>query len=97
MMVGREWADDNRPRRPSHVASQRTNASLVLLDLESGSYYTLEGSGPEVWELCDGEHQLRSIVAAISDAHHVDPQIVRADVLELLDHLAAEGLVDVAE
>jgi hypothetical protein len=97
MTAERAWADDNRPRRPSHVASQRTDGSLVLLDLESGRYYTLEGSGPEVWELCDGEHELRSIVAAVSATHRVDPQIVRADVLELLDHLAAEGLVDVAE
>jgi hypothetical protein len=97
MTAARPWADDNRPQRTSHVASQRTNGSLVLLDLESGRYYTLEGSGPEVWGLCDGRHPLQSIVATVSGAHDVDPEVVRADVLELLDHLTAEGLLDVAE
>jgi hypothetical protein len=93
----RAWANDSRPRRPPRVASQRTNGAVVLLDLETGRYFTLEGSGPEVWDLCDGQRPLRSIVAIVSDTHRVDPELVRSDVFELLDQLAAEGLVDVTE
>jgi len=88
------WIDASLPRRGANVATQRARDELVLLDLESGRYYTVEGAGDRIWELCDGRHSLADIVATVSEASGADAATVRADTTELLDHLRAEGLID---
>jgi Coenzyme PQQ synthesis protein D (PqqD) len=88
------WTDASRPRRGASVVTQRARDALVLLDLASGRYYTVEGAGDRVWDLCDGQHTLRDIIAAVSDAYGVEVATVRADSIELLEHLQAVGLVD---
>lgn len=88
------WSDESRPRRQPRVAEQRAHDALVLLDLDSGRYYTLEGSGDRIWALCDGEHRLADIVSTMTATYGTDAARVRSDAIELLGRLAAEGLVD---
>ena len=66
----------------------------MLVDLVTGRYYTLEGSGDRVWDLCDGDHSVADIVSTLSAAHSVDEGMVRQDVVELFRRLSAEGLID---
>ncbi len=74
--------------------AQRARDALVLLDLTSGRYYTVGGAGDQVWSLCDGQHTVRDIVAVVSDTYGATPAMVRADSIEILEHLRATGLVD---
>jgi coenzyme PQQ synthesis protein D (PqqD) len=88
-----EWREGSLPRRSDAVAAQRASDVVVLLSLESGRYFGLEGVADRIWELCDGDHTLADIVIAVSSQYHVDPAIVRADAIEFLDQLTAERLV----
>lgn len=88
------WVDTSLPRRGANVVIQRARDELVLLDLETGRYYTLEGAGDRIWDLCDGRHSLADIVITVSEASGADVATVRADTTELLDRLRAEGLID---
>lgn len=82
------------PRRSDAVVEQRASESLVLVQIDSGRYYALDGTGDRIWQLCDGQRTLDEIVAAVSAHYGEDPATVRADAAELLEQLAAEGLVD---
>lgn len=90
----RSWDDRSVPRRSSAVVEQRASESLVLVHIDSGRYYALEGTGDRIWQLCDGRTTLGDIIAAVSTQYGADPATVRADAAELLRELAAEGLID---
>ncbi len=75
------------------VVKQRASTSLVLLDIESGEYYTLNEVGDRVWELCDGSRTIGEVIAAISREYDASEDIVATDVTELLEELVGANLL----
>jgi len=88
------WIESSVPRRSTAVVEQRANDSLVLVHVDTGRYYALEGTGDVIWHLCDGQNTLGHIIATVSSQFGKDARTVRADALELLEELSREGLVD---
>jgi pyrroloquinoline quinone biosynthesis protein D len=86
---------ESRPRRaPSILAKEGPDAeTVILLNPDDGQYYTLEGVGGRVWELCDGTRTVADVVAALCEEYEASPATVEADVLELLSDLESEDLV----
>lgn len=85
------------PTRAEEVAFRVIDGEAVLLHLVNGVYYTLNEVGSMAWELCDGLTSSDAIVTAISEEYQVDADTARGDLRELLDDLAAEGLVTIDE
>jgi hypothetical protein len=83
-----------RPRRVTHVLSQRVAEKLVLLDARSGAYYSLDDVGARVWELCDGTRSVADTISAICDEYAADVTTIEADVLDLLADLSRERLIE---
>ena len=81
------------PRRREGVAAQVVNGEAVLLNLESGEYFSLNPVGSRIWELCDGTRSAAEIVSVICDEYDVAEDVVTADTRELLDELEQEKLV----
>jgi hypothetical protein len=67
--------------------------TTVLLNQQSGEYYTLDEVGSRVWELCDGTRTASEIVAAVAAEYDAPVEVIERDVLELLNDLAADQLV----
>jgi hypothetical protein len=88
------WDGLSVPRKRPAVATQRAQDRLVLLDLETGRYFTLEGAGDRMWELSDGRRSIEDIAAAVIAAFGADPAVVRDDAVELFTQLSREGLID---
>ena len=72
----------------------RAGDSALLLDPASGNYFSLTDVGARIWELCDGEHTLDEIADELAGEYDAPAETIRADARELLDELAAEGLVN---
>lgn len=83
---------DTRPRRREGVVGQEAGESLVLLDVDSGLYFSLDEVGYRIWSLCDGR-TVGEIVDAICGEYDVDRARVESDALDLLRELSAEALV----
>jgi coenzyme PQQ synthesis protein D (PqqD) len=83
-----------RPRRKDHVIARNGEHELMLLDVESGCYYTLNEVGGRIWELCDGSWTVAEIVATLSAEYEAPSETVRVDVLELLTDLERERLLE---
>ena len=82
-----------RPVRQSRVVFTRSGESALLLDPDSGNYFSLTEVGARIWELCDGEHTLDEIAGALAGEYDAAPETIQADARELLAELAAEGLL----
>ncbi len=69
------------------------DGEAVLLNLETGAYFTLNRAGTVTWELFDGARTLDQIHSAICERFEVGEEISRQDLLSLVDHLSQEGLI----
>jgi hypothetical protein len=87
---------ENCPTRAERVLAQPSVATLILLNPESGQYYTLDEVGARIWELCDGSRQVTDLVSTIHAEFDAPVATIQADVLELLDDLARDKLVAVS-
>jgi Coenzyme PQQ synthesis protein D (PqqD) len=81
------------PFRSDQVLVQESSGTLVLLNLESGKYYSLDEVGGRVWELSDGIRTVEDIVIQLCQEYDQSAEIVRTDVLELLQDLADERII----
>ncbi len=79
--------------RRDRVVVQQVEGESVLLDIDSGEYFSLNSVGGRVWELADGTHSVGAIIDTICAEYDVDPEIASRDTGELIDNLAGVGLV----
>jgi coenzyme PQQ synthesis protein D (PqqD) len=84
---------DIRPLRANGILAQRNADSLILLNPDSGQYFTLDEVGARVWELCDGSHPVAEVVSTLHAEYDAPVKSIQTDVLELLEDLAREQLV----
>jgi hypothetical protein len=81
------------PIAGDHVITQAASDALILFHLESGEYYSLDGVGRSVWQLCDGGHSVAQIVSDLCGEYDAPRASIHADALDLLSMLEGEGLI----
>jgi hypothetical protein len=84
---------DSRPRRADEILVQQAGGSHVLLDPESGEYYTLNEVGARIWALADGSRTVEEIAATLAAEYDAPDKAIRTDVLAVLGELERERLV----
>ncbi|MFC1851991.1 PqqD family protein [candidate division CSSED10-310 bacterium] len=91
--MNREEALKKVYSRSHDVPWQMIDDGIVLLELTSGHYYTLNDVGARIWELLDGEKNIDLITTTLNDEFDAPPETMLLDILELMDQLEKEGLV----
>ena len=76
-----------------HVAHERLDDEVVVINLETGAYYALDGPAADCWTLLSAGTSIDRTVDTLAERHGADPNVVRADVDALAAELVAEGLV----
>ena len=84
----------DRPARASTTAAEKTADDCFVLDLDSGSYYSLGEVGGFVWERLDGESELGAIVDSVAASFEVGRHEAKSDVLEFVAGLGQLGLLE---
>ena len=69
------------------------DGEAILLNLETGAYFTLNRVGTTAWELFNGERTLVEVHSAICECFDVSVDVARKDLLSLVKHLDQEGLI----
>lgn len=82
--------------RSPDVPSRAVDGKGILVDLESGYYFSLNRTGQFIWEQFDGEKSLHDIVLLMVKHFEVDEETCLKDCIELADRLAADSLVTAA-
>ncbi len=78
---------------PTDVLSRELDGEAVLLDLRSGRYFGLNGTGARVWALLKDGHERPQIADSLVEEFEVDLQRARADVDAFCRDLADRGLI----
>lgn len=70
---------------------------LVILNLDSGFYFTVSGIGPVIWHLLDRKYTVDAMIQAIVQKYGIEEPIVRTEVENFIGKLMAEDLLGAAQ
>ena len=79
------------------VLARELQGQLVVLNLDSETYFGLDSVGTRFWTVLTSTPSVRAAVDLLRDEFDVDPADLEADVCDLIDRLKEEGLVDVVD
>jgi Coenzyme PQQ synthesis protein D (PqqD) len=89
---------DERPdaalRQSPDVVSNRLGEGGVVVNLRTNRIFELNATGMRAWELIGERHALQEIARRLQDEFAGEPDRVRAELQQLLEDLAREGLID---
>jgi hypothetical protein len=79
------------------VVAAEVGDSVVLLDTESGIYFTLEPGGAQIWEMLSAGTCEDEIYRRLLAEYDVEPEELRNDISELLSVLLEKGLARIGD
>jgi hypothetical protein len=79
--------------KPDEVAAKVIDGEAVLINLATGVYYSMRGSGAYVWSQLESGSSVARLSASLADRYGIDSERARQDVGHLVDELRAEGLI----
>jgi hypothetical protein len=80
---------------PSAILAREVGGETVLLNLDSGMYFGLDSVGTDVWRLLGTGVSLAQAATHLIEQYDVERAVLEADLLRLVNELAAGGLVTV--
>ncbi|MCB9103885.1 MAG: PqqD family protein [Anaerolineales bacterium] len=87
---------DTRVVAPPDVLIRELDGEAVLLNLASESYFGLDEVGARMWQVLTTSESIEAAYDQLLAEYDVEPERLRQDVLDLVDQLAAHGLVDLS-
>ncbi len=82
------------PAKGKEVVHKEIESKSVLLNLENGSYYTLNKTGTFIWSLLDGKIAVNQLVELLTKSFDVTKDEASKDVFALIADLKKEGLIE---
>lgn len=67
---------------------------IVVMSLESGDFFSLTGTGRDIWLLIDGKLDRKQLLVRLTEDYALSPEMIAGDVDAFLDELFAAGLLD---
>jgi len=77
----------------SHVVHETIDGEAILIHLGTGTYYSLNGVGAEVWEAAAAGADPDQLLAAARERYESDPSEVEQALRRLLEELLREELL----
>ena len=82
---------------PDHVLFQQIEGEAVLLDVQTGGYFGLNGVGTFVWEQLSQTRTVRDVVSALREQYEISEERAVADTQAFLSALEAQHLINFNE
>lgn len=77
----------------SKITHETIDGEVVIVNLGSGSYYSLDGAGASIWRCIVDRASFEEIVADISHRFDGEAEGISSGVKRLIEELQAEGLI----
>lgn len=83
----------DRAMVPSSVLIRFLDQESVLLNLETERYFGLDPVGTRIWQLVTSAPTIDAAFFQLVEEFDVEPETLRSNMSELLNHLAENGLI----
>jgi hypothetical protein len=81
----------------SRVAADTVEGEAVIINLDTGAYYTTEGAGCDAWQLLASGQTLGHVVESLGSRYDADDGAIEGYVQQLVKTILAEGLMHALE
>lgn len=90
-----DWRLDENTilQRSDNVTFEVVADEAILIDVNTGTYFSLNEVGTEFWQMLDGEHTIGQHAATIAAKYDVETAMVVDDLLELAAEMAKDDLI----
>ena len=79
--------------RSEALLSNNLGDDVVMMDIEQGSYYGLEGVAARIWELTENPVSFGKVCEQLSNEYDILPDKCRQEVTSFLDDLLERKIV----
>lgn len=79
--------------RVENILSTELDEETILMSIEAGSYFGMEGTARRIWALLVEPHTLEELGTRLSREYQVTPAQCEKEILPFLTQLMKEGLV----
>ena len=80
---------------PSNTLFQELEGQVVLVNIQNESYYSLNPVGAQMWKLLSEQGDVETVCQQLLKKYSVDESTLRQDLANLVNELAAEGLLTI--
>ena len=84
---------DSILQRAESVTFEVVADEAILIDINTGTYFSLNEVGTEFWQMLDGQQTIEQHAQTIANKYEVETDIVVADLLELANEMARDDLL----
>jgi hypothetical protein len=79
---------------PAHVVVRELPETTVLLNAQTGRYFTLDAIGTAAWRLLRAGSPLEQVYRVLLDDYDAPDDVLRRDVDALIERLTVAGLLE---
>ena len=79
-------------RNPDLVAAEM-DGDIVMMSVETGSYFGLTGIAPQIWEALDTPQTFEDLLGKMFSLYEVEDEVLRADLTTFVADMQKNGLV----
>ena len=83
----------DRAAIPANVLIRFLDQESVLLNLNTERYFGLDSVGTRMWQLATSAPTIDSAYCQLIEEFDADPETLRSDLSDLLNHLVENGLI----
>lgn len=87
--------NDMLVRRTGELIETEVDGELVALHVDNGTCYGFNGTATRIWGMIEQPRRVSELKAELLREFDVDPATCETQLKELLDELAADGLVEI--
>ena len=88
-------AGDRLGVRTANVISEITGGEAVIIDLDSGTYYSLDRVGTAIWSLVERGAMVGEVPGALAAQFEATPEVLDHGARTFLRRLEEEGLITI--
>lgn len=75
------------------VVSETIEGEAIIINLETGTYYSMNETGSLVWEGLRANWSVGDIVAELGARYDAMPEVISASVGKIIESLLSEGVI----
>jgi hypothetical protein len=91
----RQFRSEDKLSRVQDLLSAEFDQETVLMSIDAGAYYGLEGPARSIWEILETPLTFADLVGRLVEEYKVSPETCAADVERFLGEMDREGLLRV--
>ena len=85
----------DRVKIPDDVLISKLQEESVILNLDSERYYGLDDVGTRILSVLTTSDSIEAAYETLVKEYDVDPQVLRQDLLELIQNLVDQGVIQI--